>query len=81
MLPTRLVQMIDGQMIVSTFGPEVDVIAAMEIRGYPFARLNANPRQRAELQGAPVFANLAGPMWDGDALRYEDSAANDALSI
>ena len=80
MLPTRLVQCINGEFIVSTFGPEVDVIAAMELRGYTFSKFNDNHRQRAELQGAPMFTNCCGPMWDGNAIRYEDREANDRLS-
>lgn len=80
MAPTRLIHCVDGEMLRTDFGPEVDVIAAMEIRGYQFTKLNDNPRQRAELQGAPKFSNLCGPMWDGDAIRYEDPAAYAALS-
>lgn len=77
----RLVQCVDGHYIISEFGPEVDLIAAMQIRGYQFVKPFARAVCRAELQGAPVFANLAGPMWDGDAIRYEDAAANHHLSI
>lgn len=77
----RLIQMIDGEFLRSDFGPEVDLVAAMEIRGYAFVGLNSNPRQRVELQGQPKFRGLAGPMWDGDAIRYEDAPANDALSV
>lgn len=53
------------------FGPEVDFLAAMEVRGYEFERVHRNPTTRKELQGQPVFAGLYGPMWDGDAVRYE----------
>jgi hypothetical protein len=79
-LPTRLIQSVDGELVRVDFGPETDVVAAMEARGYTFTGLNANPRQRLELQGAPKFRELCGPMWDGDALRYEDTAAYAALS-
>lgn len=80
-IPARLVQMVDGAFTTSTFGPESDLIAAMEVRGFTFAGVNNNPRQRAELQGAPKFAGVCGPMWDGDALRYEDQSSYNALSI
>lgn len=77
--PVRLVQMVEGQMIKSQFEPE-HAVPAMAIRGFEIARAYSGPA-RAELQGAPVFAGLCGPMWDGDALRYEDRASNDALSL
>lgn len=35
---------------------------------------------REELQGKPYLKGFAGPMWDGDAIRYENSEANDRLS-
>jgi hypothetical protein len=78
--PVRLIQMVEGKMVRSDFGPEVDVIAAMEIRGYEFTKLNTNPSNRAELQGQPKFSGLNGPMWDGDAIRYEDPKSYAALS-
>jgi hypothetical protein len=71
----RLYQMVDGASVASTFGPEVDLIAAMEVRGFTFTGANNNTRHRAELQGAPKFAGICGPMWDGDALRYEDQSS------
>jgi len=80
MFPTVLIQTVDGLLIRSDFGPEVDVVAAMEVRGYRFRGTNHNPKQRAELQGAPKFDGLNGPMWDGDAIRYEDPAAYRRLS-
>lgn len=35
---------------------------------------------RAELQGQPYLKGFAGPMWDGNAVRYENSNAHDRLS-
>lgn len=49
--------------------------------GYEIAGENRTRSQRAELRGAPRFKGLVGPMWDGDALRYEDSKTNHQLSI
>jgi hypothetical protein len=49
--------------------------------GYVQTGVNRNPRQREELQGAPRFRGLVGPMWDGDALRYEDSKTYSDLSL
>ncbi len=48
--------------------------------GIAFVKLNDNPRQRAELQGQPVFKGLLGPMWDGDKVRYETQAVYNTLS-
>lgn len=77
----RLVRSIAGVgMVREDFGPAVDLVAAMEVRGYPLAGANSNPRQRAELQGQPKFDGLCGPMWDGDAIRYEDTASYAVLS-
>lgn len=50
-------------------------LRSVEITGY-----NSNPRQRAELQGQPFLKDHVGPFWDGDAVRYENKAANDILS-
>ena len=50
-----------------------DPVVAMQLLGYVLTGYNANPRQRAELQGAPKFAGLAGPMWEDGTLRYEDA--------
>ena len=68
--PARLIQMVDGLALVSNFTAE-NIIIAMEVRGYEFIGFNTNARQRAELQGAPKFRGVNGPMWDGDKLRYE----------
>lgn len=48
--------------------------------GYVIVGTNTNPRQRDELQGAPKFKGLLGPMWDGDCLRYEDPKTYEELS-
>ena len=79
-IAARLVRMVDDQMIREDFGPQADLIAAMEIRGFVFTSSNFSGRQRAELQGQPRFAGLLGPMWDGDAIRYECAESNAMLS-
>lgn len=43
-------------------------------------RNTPRPCQRIELHNAPRFQGFTGPMWDGDALRYESAKAYDALS-
>jgi hypothetical protein len=75
----RLVQLVEGHFVVSEFAGD-NVYPAMEVRGFAYAGDNANPRQRQELQHAPLFAGLCGPMWDGDAIRYETRAVYDRLS-
>jgi hypothetical protein len=49
-------------------------------RGFQCRGFNSNASQRLELQGAPKFTGLLGPMWDGDAIRYECSATYAELS-
>lgn len=66
----RLIQTVDGKLTQTDFDIE-NIIAAMSVRGFEFIDVNSNPRQRAELQGQPKFKGVTGPMWDGDAIRYE----------
>lgn len=75
----RLIQTIDGHMIKSEFD-DTNFILAMEVRGFELVGLNHNASQRSELQNRPKFKNLAGPMWDGDGIRYEDWTTYDVLS-
>ena len=75
----RIVQEIHGHIIKSEVN-ESGLYAAMEIRGYKFQGINSNQRQRVELQGQPIFEGLLGPMWDGDAIRYEDESTYALLS-
>jgi len=76
----RFVQCINGQLIATEF-TEDNIVPAMEVRGYEFHGLNENPCHRVELQGQPTFTRLLGPMWDGDAIRYEDVATYKLLSV
>ena len=73
----RIIQMVDGTMVKTE---PTDIFAWAEAAGVEIVKLNANPRQRAELQGEPILATFCGPMWDGDAIRYEDQESNDRLS-
>lgn len=75
----RLIQSVDGRLMRSDFTDE-NLLPAMEARGFKFHKLNARPGQRAELQGQPCFLGVLGPMWDGDAVRYEDKKAYAQLS-
>ena len=75
----RLIQSVDRQMIETEIEIE-NLIPAMEIRGYVFSGLNESPYVREELRGQPKFENVCGPMWDGDAIRYECPEANDRIS-
>lgn len=77
----RLVQNVEGTFVVTEFEQGLDAfLAAMEVRDFRFVKFNDNTRQRAELQGQPIFGSLCGPMWDGGAIRYEDTTSNDILS-
>lgn len=75
----KLVQEIDGKMIASEFVGD-NIYAAMEIRGFEFDGFNEGCGQRAELKGQPKFKGVAGPMWDGDGIRYEDWKSYERLS-
>lgn len=69
----RLVQTVNG-LATSTLLATSEIVAEMAARGFALTGTVSNPRLRAELQGAPKFKGVAGPMWDGDRLRYECSA-------
>jgi hypothetical protein len=69
-----------GLLVHTTIGENIR--AWCEIRGFTICGVNANPRQREELQGHPIISGLCGPMYDGPGvIRYEDSEANERLSI
>lgn len=77
----KLVQMVDGRMIVSQFAAE-NFLAAMEVRGFKHDGYLHEAYRRAELHGEPKFIGLLGPMWDGEGIiRYEDRESYEALSI
>lgn len=65
---------------VATYLTIAEAIAEIEKLGYPYTGPHHNLRNRAELQGAPKFEGLLGPMWDGDGLRYEDLKTYQELS-
>ena len=57
---------------VATF-PSGAVRKGMERLGFACTGYATNPKLRIELQGAPIFKGVNGPMWGGDRtpLRYE----------
>lgn len=55
-------------------------VIAMDKLGHKLKGYNSNPKQRSELQGAPLFYGLYGAMFDGDAIRYEDKETYETLS-
>jgi hypothetical protein len=73
----RIVQNIEGAFLTTEVE---DIFAAAEVRGFSFVKLADRKSLRPELQGQPIFAELCGPMWDGDAVRYEDQRSYDILS-
>ena len=56
------------------------IVSRAAVEGLQCSGYNSNPSQRLELQGAPKFKGVCGPMWDGDAIRYECSATYAELS-
>lgn len=75
----RVVRQLNGRMFVEEFTND-NVIPALELRGFEMTGSYENPRTREEMQGAPKFAGLLGPMYDGDAIRYESAEVYRALS-
>ena len=75
----RLVQMVEGRMVKTEFQGD-NVFPAMDVRGFEFSGINQRPGMRKELDGAPIFVGLLGPMWDGDAVRYETQEVYNILS-
>lgn len=57
-----------------------NLIERAEELGFTHNGYNDNNRQREELQNQPTFSGLYGPMWDGDAIRYEQPEAYTKLS-
>ena len=57
-----------------------NVYAALEVRGFPFTKFNDSKHQHEMIRNAPKFAGLLGPMFDGDAVRYESPEVYRALS-
>ena len=80
----RLVQYVDGVWLRHDFTDD-NVIQAMSVRGYEFSGPCQRKSLREELQGAPTFSGVLGPMWGGDeiggpVIRYESREAYDVLS-
>lgn len=72
----RIVRMVGNAVSVTEFDAVTpdEAISAAAARGYGFTYFNSNRSQREELIGQPKFKGVLGPMWDGDAIRYEDQA-------
>lgn len=66
---------------IHTYECEINnVISRAKELGFDHMGYNDNNRQRLELQNQPTFDGLMGPMWDGDAIRYESCAVYRKLS-
>lgn len=77
----------DGITSMMTFSKNQTKMTAFEFMtemqraGFYYAGENWNKAQRHELQGQPKFSGFVGPMWDGDALRYECHETYNRMSI
>jgi hypothetical protein len=49
----------------------IAVTIYMKASGFTLTGFADRPSLRAELQGAPKFKGVNGPMWNGDGWRYE----------
>ena len=78
----RIITTVEPEFFVAEFGSDTveSFIEQMTGEGYEVSGFNNNPAQRQELQGAPKFKGLCGPMWDGDAIRYECNTTYAELS-
>lgn len=76
----RLVRVVEDRIVRIDFPTGANLRQAIEDMGYHCTGLETNQRLRFELIGHPTFAELCGPMWDGDGIRYEDAEANRRLS-
>ena len=54
-----------------TFDSQESLIDYCKCNGYEHKGFNRNTWHRQELQEQPIFDGLAGPLWDGDRVRYE----------
>lgn len=67
-----------GPVVFDSVGELVDAMARKGIKQHGFF---SRPGVREEMQGAPVFEELVGPMYGGPGIaRYETSEAYDRLS-
>lgn len=55
-------------------------IETTDLSGYEITGTHSSPSTRAELQGQPIIRGFLGPMYDGNAIRYECKASYEALS-
>lgn len=79
-MKVRLVRTIEDRLVAQEFDIE-HILNHMAALGFEYAgRTKKGSHLRSELQDQPRFVGLAGPMWDGDAIRYEDQATNEYLS-
>lgn len=75
----RLIYMF-GEKMHKTEGYMAGIEREFAKSGYFKTGVNAKKSSRVELHGMPIFAGLNGPMWDGDAVRYECAETYKALS-
>jgi hypothetical protein len=78
----EIVQTVDGVTIVTTVAIE-NLEAACAVRGWKVCgtKRSRNIKIRPELEGAPMFSGLVGPMYGGEGVvRYEDSATHARMS-
>lgn len=50
-------------------------------QGWQQIGLHYSQRTHAALQGQPIYADVAGPTWAGDAVQYEDKTTSNHKDI
>lgn len=75
--------MCDRYRIVTMEGCEEFVAyhpTQFEARGYKMTGVERRASLRPELRWQPKLEGFCGPMWDGDAVRYESTAFYNAMT-
>ncbi len=74
-MKAKLVMTVEGRTIVVNVALE-DAVTAFGVRGFAQRGTFNRPGTRAELQGAPTFKGLLGPMFESATeVRYECPAS------
>jgi hypothetical protein len=81
--PYRIVARAEaGGLVRKDFATRAELIACVVSEmGGALRGLSPSGRTRPQLWNQPQFSNFFGPMWDGDAIRYESTEAYAILSV
>lgn len=76
-----IVTAVEGSLVTVEVAAE-NIVAAASVRGWTATGIFSRPGCREEMQGAPTFQGLSGPMYGGPGVvRYESAEAFRLLSM